>query len=393
VHKTKVYLVPTNPQEDRIKIVDLLRTISILAVLANHFFSINFSPSSQAGGVAEQFFRPLYMRFALSGAYGVSIFFVLSGFLITRMTASRNSNIYLVSRRQFYIRRAARILPLLILIFSFVLIVNVSCALVPDGNVPQQLSIIFSPDMHKFDWKFFLCCFTLTLNWLYIFTSYNYGMQLGILWSIAVEEQFYLLFPLWLRTAGNYKRFTSLLIILIILGPIARYLGNFYEGPKFTASFTNSFASFDLISLGVLLFFTEQKCRNFLSRSKSISVALCTFGTILVTATYFATTTGDPTNRIYGPSVLGVGVFLCLLGGLQIKEFESIPKPITMIGELSYGLYLYHPLVLFLLWPILLGKSALLGFFLFVTTSVFLGWASLRYFEHPVNRLIRKRFL
>ena len=385
--------MPTNPQENRIKIVDLLRTISILAVLANHFFSINFSPDSNAGGALEQFLQPLFMRFALSGAYGVSIFFVLSGFLITRMTASRNSDLLLTNRREFYIRRAARILPLLILIFSFVLIVNVSCAMVPDGNISQALSVIFNPGMQKFDWKFLFCCFTLTLNWLFIFTNYNYGMQLGILWSIAVEEQFYFLFPLWLRAAGNYKRCISLLIILIILGPVARHLGNSHEAAKFTASFTNSFASFDLISLGVLLFFVEQRCRNFLSRSQSISFALCSFGAILATATYFMTTTGNSSDRIFAPSLLGAGVFLFLLGGLQIKEFERIPKPITMAGELSYGLYLYHPLVLFILWPFLLGKTALVGFFAFVVVSIFLGWASLRYFEHPVNKLIRDRFL
>ena len=223
--------------DNRIKVVDLVRTVSIIAVLANHFFSVDFAPGWSAPSLFEAGLRDAFHRFALSGAYGVSIFFVLSGFLITRMTAQRNTDLFQVDRRQFYIRRAGRILPLLLLVMLLVLTVNLLCSLTPDAHFNQELDFIFKPGMDKFSPTFVLCFCTLSLNWLYIFSTRQYGMQLAILWSIAVEEQFYFLLPQCLRTAGSAKKFVPGLLFLIALGPIARWLGNMAATDGYVPSF------------------------------------------------------------------------------------------------------------------------------------------------------------
>lgn len=379
--------------ERRIKVVDLLRTISIIAVLANHYFGIQFSPPAENLHFLQKLIGAGLFRFAWSGAYGVSIFFVLSGYLITRMTAERNDDLYLVNRRHFYVRRAGRILPLLLLILSLVLVVVLACGSKPEVELPQSLQVIFHPDISSLNLAFFLSFFTFSLNWLFIFSSHQYGMQLSILWSIAVEEQFYLFLPLTLRTTGNSKRFVPLLLSLISLGPLARWLGNGYQERTFAASFTNSFGSFDLIAMGVLLFLLEGRCRTALNSRKWLSPCICLAGFTIGTVTYLTTVTGNPLDRIYAPTLLGVGVFLSLLGGLQIRRFQSLPNWLTLPGELSYGMYLYHPMVLFLLWPFLLGKDSSIGFPIYVLCTVGLGWLSFHFFERPMNRLIRMRFI
>ena len=171
----------------------MARAVSIIAVLANHFFSIQFAPLTIYSNPIFRFIDQGVFRFAISGAYGVSMFFVLSGFLISRMTAERNDDLYRVDVRQFYIRRVGRIVPLLLLILSMVLLVVLCCSTLPPEAAQEQMPLqtVFTPTTSNFDLLFFLSFFTLSLNWLFIFSGRSYGLQLGILWSIAVEEQFY----------------------------------------------------------------------------------------------------------------------------------------------------------------------------------------------------------
>ena len=101
-----------------------------------------------------------------------------------------------------------------------------------------------------------------------------------------------------------------------------------------------------------MLFLVERRFKTALTANKWLSSLLCFGGFVLGSAAYFNTATGNPIDRIYGPTVLGLGVFFFLLGGLQIPCFQKLPLIATLPGELSYGMYLYHPLILYLLWPI-----------------------------------------
>jgi peptidoglycan/LPS O-acetylase OafA/YrhL len=165
---------------NRVKIVDFLRTISILAVLANHFFCIDFSQKAGPEGSVEEFLHNIIWRFALSGAYGVSIFFVLSGFLITRMTAERNYDLFLVNKREFYIRRIGRILPLLLLVLGIFISINIVYASIPVSSLPSLYIFALHLDPARFDLAFFFCLITLSLNWLFIFTVREYPLQLSV---------------------------------------------------------------------------------------------------------------------------------------------------------------------------------------------------------------------
>ncbi len=385
--------MPEEQPDNRIRVVDLVRTISIVSVLATHFFSFDFSRGVPVTNPVENAVNSFLMRFALSGAYGVSIFFVLSGFLITRITALRNTDLYQVNMRQFYIRRMGRILPLLLLILLLTATVNLTATLAKGGTIPQHMLYVYNPDIRHFDFTFFACLLTLSLNWLFILSKTDYGMQLTIMWSIAVEEQFYCFLPPSLRAAGSSRKLVPFLIFLICLGPVARWLGNIYGPNAYSGSLWNSFAAFDLISMGVLLFLVERRLKPTLQAKPLLSAILCASGFLLGTFIYFTTTTGSAPDRVFGSSLLGLGVFLFLLGGLQLKVFQKLPSWLILPGELSYGMYLYHPLTLYAVWPYFFEKPKLLGFLMYLLATTVVGWFSFHYFEQPVNRLVRKKLL
>jgi peptidoglycan/LPS O-acetylase OafA/YrhL len=101
---------------------------------------------------------------------------------------------------------------------------------------------------------------------------------------------------------------------------------------------------------------------------------------------------GPPTLTVFVFTLLFFGVFFFLLGGVYLDFFKSkvwvIP---AFIGKLSYGGYLYHSFVLYLLWPFFSGKNEWFDFFIFVTITFGLAELSYRYFEVPVNLWIRKK--
>ena len=90
----------------KLQILDLLRGFSILSVLAVHLQVLRPSPSNPL-------LRSLWEHFSIPGFYGVTIFFVISGFLITRLIDQNLNGLFHPDIRGFYTRRAARILPLL----------------------------------------------------------------------------------------------------------------------------------------------------------------------------------------------------------------------------------------------------------------------------------------
>jgi len=170
--------------------LDGVRALAIVAVLANHFFANDFT--EPAAGTLHGFTHALYL-IAGHGWLGVDLFFVLSGFLITGILLdSREKATYF---RDFWVRRALRILPL---VFTVVTI----------------LAVIYRPH-----WLYVVMAFFFSIDLAQLFGLGNRAM--GPMWSLAVEEQFYLLWPflvLWLPR----RVFTLLTVGLIVVEPILR---------------------------------------------------------------------------------------------------------------------------------------------------------------------------
>ena len=245
---------------------------------------------------------------------------------------------------------------------------------------------------------------TFSFNWYQIFSAHVHekhgiGMHWGILWSLAIEEQFYLFYPLVLKRLRNEQNLILFLIAVIIFGPLC---GKWFAAtfPDYPSLDKNSFGNFGFIAIGCLLYLVSVRHKNFLSKNRNKCLQFCFMGLCLIGAFYWHVYVsvnywwffwGPTFLELWIPTLLAFGVFFFLLGGLHLNFFNSKYWSILgWIGKLSYGGYLYHMFVLYLLWPFFAGRTEWFDFFIFVTVTFSLAELSYRYFEVPANLWIRK---
>lgn len=374
-----------NDSTKRIMVVDLVRAISILSVMAHHFGARPPEPGESALYSAALNFLN---TFGNNSIMGVSIFFIVSGFLIARINDLRYGSLFQVDIRDFYIRRIARIWPLMFLVLSialyFVYFVNTH-----QIATPKPIDAILSTNPANFDSWFFLSIFTFTTNILVQARPNVYGIQWTLLWSLSVEEQFYLFFPLVCRLVRNEKLFLWVVAALIVLGPIQRYT-SVTIGPVPTA-LLSSFGAFDLLAMGMLLFIMNKKTAAYFARHPWHATSLNLAGFIIATIAWVGTNRAIPIQYALGQSVLGLGAFMFLLGGLSMRVYKRIPALLLAPGFLSYGMYLYHALLLlFVVGMTHTDRLSAYGQYVAAT----MGIAGLCYFlyERPFNKVIIRRF-
>jgi peptidoglycan/LPS O-acetylase OafA/YrhL len=156
--------------------IDGLRAISVLAVLVYHNYVVGGSSPGWLPG----------------GFYGVEVFFVLSGYLITSLLLDERTRTGTVALKAFWFRRARRLLPALFLMLSVVVLFTL--VFLRDNAISELKSDV-------------VAAVTYTSNWWQIIANRSYFEQAGRpellkhLWSLAIEEQFYLFWPLVLGVA------------------------------------------------------------------------------------------------------------------------------------------------------------------------------------------------
>jgi peptidoglycan/LPS O-acetylase OafA/YrhL len=287
------------------------------------------------------------------GWAGVDLFFVLSGYLITKrlMENKERSDRY----AKFYKNRVLRIFPLyylvLILLFSYALIKN----------------------EYFFEFKNAVAFFLFFQNWAFIIKGLSHEIFLPHTWSLAVEEQFYLVWPLVLYSFYKTKHFKSVLWLLLAAIPVARCI-SYFINPHYTPTYLyyfNTFYRIDTIIWGALIYFIVPKEHNFtlLKRAALISFALLMAGLFLFKNT-----------RNTGPffSTIGYTLIACIFT-LVIYRTVNWPQCaiavffnntfLRKIGKISYGLYLIH-------WPVLRivkAQSKILAQNYFTVPSVFVS--------------------
>lgn len=193
--------------------IDILRGVSILLVLLHHF-NIPYKLHDTWLGVSV-FGEPLSTLIARNGNYGVTMFFVISGFLITQHTLQRNGSLAQIQLKNFYIRRVARIIPCLVLLVVMMTILG-CLGLQPFLNqTPNGIEVPYGLTV--------FAAFTFWMNILIIEYGWvNYA--LGVLWSLSVEEVFYLAFPLLCLTLARGKAFVLFLVLIVAYAPYFRSL-------------------------------------------------------------------------------------------------------------------------------------------------------------------------
>lgn len=196
-------------QQDKLRVpgIDLLRGFCIVAVVLHHInLRIHFRDSSLGHLIGPAANRVLFWN----GYYGVRTFFVISGFLITSWSLKRWGRLNQLNVRQFYRMRFARIMPCLIGLL--VLLILLDRLGVPRFIVNTQHASLLRAS---------IAALTFHVNWLEAKTGYL-PASWDVLWSLSVEEVFYVFFPLLCVMLRKQAILITMLIGFVLLGPFAR---------------------------------------------------------------------------------------------------------------------------------------------------------------------------
>ncbi|WP_158615551.1 acyltransferase [Acidipila sp. EB88] len=307
--------------------------------------------------------------------YGVHLFFLLSGFLITTiLLRGRSKPSYY---REFYIKRALRILP----VFVVVLITLK----------------IFLP----ISWRFFFASCLFLSNFAPLFGAPS--GEYGPLWSLCVEEHFYLLWPSCVRHLKEVK-LLPLLASVIVLEPVLRVLAirhNAHIDIRFKTPFL-----LDYIAYGALLATLLHRGRIHQANIRRVAVSLLAMSAPLVLLTLYLAAFHN-SNSLVALRALP-WMWLCagmLLFGLyrdaartgRVGATERTPGFLGFLAYISYGLYLFQLFVSEKLWRLVnellhhLGLSNLTlqsgAFLVCASVSVLVAYLSRRFFEQPFLNL------
>lgn len=268
---------------------------------------------------------------------GVDLFFVLSGFLIAGILFQNASSKNYFST--FYVRRAARIIPLYLLIF-FILIVVINWA---PGFIEK------SSRTHLPLWSYL----TFTQNFVYAAKERFNDPWMDVTWSLAIEEQFYIFLSLVVRFLSR-KKLAVLAIGLIILAPILRD-----HAPNYMVAYLYPFHRADSLMLGVFLAVVWQwdKGREFLH--KHIQVFRGTFFLLLLVIAYLSfreTSIGSTFGHFWLAAFFFNFLILVLTRTSDERKIHLFNnKGLEWLGLRSYGIYLFHKPVQLLI-PLLIAR-------------------------------------
>ena len=361
--------------------IDILRGVSILLVLIHHF-NIPYKLHDTFLGILIGG-ESLSTLIARNGNYGVTMFFVISGFLITQHTLQRSGSLAQIKLKDFYIRRIARIMPCLVLLVTMVSVL---------GSLGLQTFINQSPNGVEVSYAVtVLSALSFWMNLLIIEYGWvNYA--LGVLWSLSVEEVFYLAFPVLCLALGRGKGFIIFLLVVIAYAPYFRAL---HFGEESGAYLYHYFSSFDGIAIGCLTAMYAQHFKGVIYNQKMI-VAVTAF---LMTALYFYA----PIKEV---STWGISVFalltalliLCFTQDLKVKPISYTARSLVWIGQRSYEMYLFHLIVLGLMKVVYFPKETVAVEKLMLLPVYFiavfiLSWAIEKYYSTPLNLKIRQSWI
>ena len=324
---------------------------------------------SQFDGLRAFAFMAVFLRHAIKlplGWVGVDVFFVLSGFLITRnllgLRASENPR---RSFAVFYFRRVLRIIP------------------------PYYLALLVMLAVQPITGKDAAWYFAFGSNIRDSFVGQIIGVY-APMWSIAVEEQFYLLWP-WIVLLLPERRLPVLFLGVILAAPLVRYLMTPYG---FDAIYTLMPCRMDLLAAGALFAIVDQRAPMFFKRMRHVFVvgmivAVATIAIVSRVDHHFRTNLGYPLFNVLGFELTGlfaVSVFAYVRGlddGIAMRVL--LHPALQYIGMISYMCYLIHLVLLKLLEHAHLGVpvTAVLGF------AGTIGFATLSWYfvEKPLQRL------
>ena len=383
--------------KDRVPGIDLLRGLCIVAVVLHHInLRIHFRDSSLGQLLGPAANRALFWN----GYYGVRVFFVISGFLITSWSLKRWGRLGQLNWRQFYRMRFARIMPCLaglLLVLALLDRLGVPRFIINTQHTSLARALIAALSFH--------------VNWLEARTGYL-PASWDVLWSLSVEEVFYVFFPLLCTALRRQALLIAVLTCFVLIGPFVRV----HTQNELWADY-GYLACMDGIALGCLAAMVAAKIR--LSNKANLAfrisgVILCLLimvfrGIAVRLALYKAG---------LDVTLLEIGSALLLIALQQNSErradnisenptgapglnrvSEHLHRPTAFLrwfGRNSYEVYLTH---MFAVWPMVglffyFHQSIHLAPLWFLATLALaggLGYLVARFYSEPLNQKLRTR--
>lgn len=369
---------PTTKSWSRIDGIDLLRGLSILFVLMNH---VNMRLLSAKVPYVKGLPPQLIYSLVWNGQFGVQIFFAISGYLITSTSLRRWGSFDNLSIKDFYLLRFARIAPLMFLLL-FVLsglhLAHIQGYVVSakTGGLRQAL----------------LSALTFRINLLEATRDYL-PANWDILWSLSVEEMFYLFFPLLTRLLRKPRFLLPVLTLFVIAGPFARARA-FNPNPVWREY--SYLGGMDAIALGcitAILLFNRSLSKTSIRICATIGSALLMFSLGFSIRAYAWGLGRNGLNM----TILAIGTCLVIAASAQSsRRSPRLLAPILALGRYSYEIYLTHMFAVMALFTafLSLGKPLRIVPALFlaaIVASGALGWLVAALYSEPMNRWIRTK--
>ena len=355
--------------------IDTLRALAVTMVIVLHVIEI---------GGWKQFPISWPLFYFRIGLLGVDLFFVISGFVITWSAISLISSTS-AYYKNFFINRLARIVPLYVL----------TCLI---------FLVIFRSEFFKKTQYEWITDILLHATFLHNLSQRTAGSLNGVTWSLGLEVQFYLfsilLTPLFVRI-GAIKTLISLLsfawiykfliTLLLIPGTADAQLQVFFTSFQLPGTI-------DEFSFGIAAAILLNEKEDLLKKIRSINF----YATSFIILGVFTFMVSVKILQLSGPywSTTSIIVFwrtltaasfgLLLLWAISY-DHHPLLRPISFIGMISYGMYLWHLIIL----KVLITESELRGFDLMLATfsaTLFVSYLSWRYFEIPAMNFIKNKY-
>ena len=365
--------------------LDTLRFLSFLVVFLFHVQFYKFLASH----VDNPFLLNLAFIISIDG-WGVSFFFVLSGFLITWLLFVEIANNKTVSIGNFYARRVLRIWPLYFLIVFVGYIV-----------LPHLYTVLHRPIVFNYPFKYygtFLSNYGALDNVNDKSMSTSFPLIMNISWSVSIEEQFYVVWPLFFALPQRFHKWIP--AFFIALSFVAAILLSYSHESLFFSSFTR-IGEIAVGGLFAVVIFHSKRIHHYIKNTPKYFIGAIYFFTALtIYCNNFLTY--EPIIyyffRMTSAVLFGLIIVEQNFSKHSFFKFGRL-KLFSFLGKISYGLYMLHPIAMFIasvLLQMLLKKSAPVGTGgVFIVASFLLSigmaLASFYLFEKPILRL-KKRF-
>ena len=299
--------------------LDVLRFFAFLMVFASHSVPGDEAFYSQ-WGIPSGISRWI-ISMAASGAFGVDLFFALSSFLITTLLLREQQSFATINISSFYMRRVLRIWPLyFVFLLAFAPLLD---HWLSEQAMPREYVVAFA---------------LLAGNWACVFWGYPHSVA-SPLWSVSIEEQFYLVWPFLMRRWAH--QLVSVGVVLLLVSFITR-IWLVIDGVGHPQIWCNTLARLDPIACGALLAARAHRSNIVIAPRVRALLVLLSFVSLAAIARYGDFVGVKALFTFPAVTLVSITLIVCALGWHLPESPSPISRALVYLGRISYGLYVFH---------------------------------------------------